>query len=217
MPAPVFQQQYDQRAAVAASRGETVKSASRSDAVKTASTSAAKDDNGDSDFSFDDFLDVINPLQHLPVVSTIYRALTHDTIKPLERIAGDTLYGGLWGFVSSVANVVFEKVTGKDFGDTAIAFLTGDKTSDTALAAASTTQQVGTANAAPAKLSALASNGQKTGLDIASAETVQDSTIALANALQARGLQYDIGQRALAAYKRAVDLSQPYGALSPIF
>lgn len=212
MPAPVFQQQYDQRAAVAASRGET---------VKTASTSAAKDGNGDSDITFDDFLDVINPLQHLPIVSTIYRALTHDTIKPLERIAGDTLYGGLWGFVSSVANVVFEKITGKDFGATALAMLTGDKDDAApAIASASTAQQVATtaaATAAPAKLSALASNGQKSGLDIASTESVQDSTTALANTLQTKGLQYDLSQRALAAYKRAVDLSQPYGALSPIF
>ncbi len=211
MPAPVYQQQFDQRAAIAASRGDSVK----------ASSKPTKADNGDSDFTFDDFLDVINPLQHLPIVSTIYRALTHDTIKPLERIAGDSLYGGLWGFVSSVANVVFEKITGKDFGDTAIALLTGNKDSGTALAATSTAQQVAAANTdtatgAPAKLSALASTGQKSGFDTSST-SVQDSTIALANAMQARGLQYDLSQRALAAYKRAVDLSQPYAALSPIF
>lgn len=81
--------------------------------------------DGLSNFSFHDFLSVINPLQHLPVVSTIYRAVTGDSIKPLERIAGDSLYGGLWGFVSSVANVAFQEITGKDFGDTAIALLEG--------------------------------------------------------------------------------------------
>ncbi|HEY4124539.1 MAG TPA: hypothetical protein VGM36_08000 [Rhizomicrobium sp.] len=198
MPAGIFQQQFDQRAAVAASRGEP------------APAKAASNDD-DSGFSFDDFLDVINPLQHLPVISTIYRALTHDTIKPVERIAGDTLYGGLWGFVSSVANVAFEKITGKDFGDTAIALLTGGKGSDTGVAAnTSPAQQV--ASAAPAKLSALASTGQQTGVD-----PVQDSTIAFASAMQSRNMPSDISLRAMAAYKRAIDVTQPYGALSPIF
>lgn len=201
MPAAVFQQQFDQRAAVAASRGESAP-------VKTASTSDSKD----NEFTFDDFLDVINPLQHLPVVSTIYRALTGDKIKPLERIAGDTLYGGLWGFVSSVANLAFEKITGKDFGDTALALVTGDKP-DTAIASTSTTQQVATATAAPRKLSSLSSNGQTSGID-----TAQDTTaLAYAASLQARNLDSDIATRALAAYKRAVDLSQPYGAPSPAF
>jgi hypothetical protein len=204
MPAPVFQQQMDQRAAVAASRGAPVAAQVQSD--------------NDNSFSFDDFLDIINPLQHLPVVSTIYRALTHDTIKPFERIAGDTLYGGLWGFASSVANVVFEKITGKDFGDTALALLTGDK--DTAVAATSTQQQVAVATAAPAKLSALSSTGQSSGLDTTEDVAKNSNTVALAASSAGRNLSSDLGMRALAAYRRAVDLSQPYGAsgaLSPIF
>ena len=81
---------------------------------------------GDWDLSFHDLVSIVNPLQHIPVVSTLYRKLTGDTIKPLERIAGDTLYGGWMGLVSSVANLVFEKETGKDFGDTVLAFLQGD-------------------------------------------------------------------------------------------
>ena len=43
------------------------------------------------DFSFHDLLNIVNPLQHLPVISTIYRAITGDTIKPFDKIAGDTL------------------------------------------------------------------------------------------------------------------------------
>jgi hypothetical protein len=79
----------------------------------------------DGGFSFHDILSVVNPLQHIPVVSTIYRAITGDTIKPLARLAGDTLYGGWMGCVSSLANIVFEKETGKDFGDTVLSFLEG--------------------------------------------------------------------------------------------
>lgn len=93
------------------------------------STSASDDD---SSFSFHDLISIVNPLQHIPVVSTLYRAITGDTIKPLERIAGDTLYGGAWGFVSSVANLAFKDLTGKDFGDTALALVEGDNSTDVA-------------------------------------------------------------------------------------
>lgn len=87
-------------------------------------------------FSFHDLVSIVNPLQHIPVVATIYRAVTGDTIAPVERVAGDTLYGGLWGLISSVANVAFEEITGKDFGDTALALLQGDDDGKTEVASA---------------------------------------------------------------------------------
>src|ERR1700733_11293990 len=86
--------------------------------VPAGSTKHAADD----DFTFDDLVSIVNPLQHIPVVSTVYRSLTGDTIKPFERILGDTLYGGLWGCVSAVANVIYQDVTGKDFGQTVLDF-----------------------------------------------------------------------------------------------
>src|ERR1700722_1813598 len=79
-----------------------------------------------SGFTFHDFLSIINPLQHLPVISTIYRAVTGDTIGMPEKIAGDALYGGVWGAVASVADAAFEAVTGKDVGDTVLALFTGN-------------------------------------------------------------------------------------------
>ena len=60
-------------------------------------------------FSFHDLLSIINPLQHLPVIGTLYRAVTGDTIGTPEKIAGDTLYGGLWGAVASIADAAFEE------------------------------------------------------------------------------------------------------------
>ncbi len=86
---------------------------------------------------FHDVLEIVNPLQHIPIVSTIYRALTGDQIEPAERIAGDALYGGVIGFASSVANVVFQQVTGKDFGDTVLAYFEGNGKS-TAVASSKT-------------------------------------------------------------------------------
>ena len=69
--------------------------------------------------------DTINPFQHLPGVSTVYRAVTGEHIGTFEKIAGDTLYGGLWGAVASMADTAFEAATGKDFGDTVLALFTG--------------------------------------------------------------------------------------------
>ena len=85
-------------------------------AVATAAPST--DESG---LTFDDLVDIVNPLQHLPVVSTLYRAITGDQIKTFPKIAGDTLYGGVMGFAGSMADTIFEKITGKSFGDTVLA------------------------------------------------------------------------------------------------
>lgn len=81
---------------------------------------------GDS-FSFGDLLDIINPLQHLPVVSTVYRYLTGDTIGAIPRIIGDGLFGGPIGFVAGLFNASLKKETGKDAGEEVIALLGGGK------------------------------------------------------------------------------------------
>ncbi|MBS0469928.1 MAG: hypothetical protein JSR60_02565 [Proteobacteria bacterium] len=77
----------------------------------------------DDSLTFGDILDVVNPLQHFPIVGTLYRAITGDTIKTLPKIAGDALFGGIPGLASSVADSIFQKVTGKNVGDTVLAFV----------------------------------------------------------------------------------------------
>jgi hypothetical protein len=77
------------------------------------------------ELTFDDVIDIVNPLQHLPVISTVYRAVTGDEIKPAMRILGDIGYGGPSGFVSACAQVLFEAIAGKDVGSQVIAMLTG--------------------------------------------------------------------------------------------
>ena len=57
---------------------------------------------GQDGISFLDFLDIINPLQHIPFVSTIYRNITGDIIDPASKIAGSGLYGGPIGAVTSL-------------------------------------------------------------------------------------------------------------------
>ena len=72
-------------------------------------------------FSFSDVLDLINPLQHLPVISTLYRDLAGDEIGAGARVLGGALFGGIPGVVSSLINVVIEDETGKDFGEHVLA------------------------------------------------------------------------------------------------
>ena len=89
------------------------------------------------EFGFADLLDVINPLQHLPLVSTFYREVTGDEIKAPARILGGLLFGGPTGFVASIANAISEEVSGRDLGETALAFLFGeDQASEPDVAAA---------------------------------------------------------------------------------
>tara|TARA_B100000686_G_C16656971_1_gene898763 strand:+ start:414 stop:1271 length:858 start_codon:yes stop_codon:yes gene_type:complete len=78
---------------------------------------------GEDGFSFGDMLDVINPLQHLPVISTIYRALTNDEIAPGPRLIGGAIFGGPFGFASAMANTAIEEATGKDVGEHVIALI----------------------------------------------------------------------------------------------
>ena len=92
-----------------------------------AETETGNDSDENSFLSFlGGLLDVINPLQHLPVISTLYRHLTGDEISPMARIAGDTLYGGPIGAALGIANVVVEKSTGQDIGQNMLAMVTGD-------------------------------------------------------------------------------------------
>jgi len=140
---------------------------------------------GVPDFSFSDFLDIVNPLEHIPVVSTIYRAITGDRPGTFEKIAGDSLYGGLAGFVSSLADTAFQAVTGKDVGDTVLAFLTGDDAPQTA-ASETPAQVTPAASVSGPDFSVLIDTGSNKGADsetAARAVTAYGRSIGLASAL----------------------------------
>ena len=73
--------------------------------------------------TFLDLLDVINPLQHVPIVGPLYRQITGDEIDPAPRLAGGALFGGVFGAVGAFIDVIVEELTGNDIGDHALAFL----------------------------------------------------------------------------------------------
>jgi len=87
---------------------------------------------GDDGLSFWDVLDVINPLQHIPIVNSIYREITGDEIDPAAKLAGGTLFGGVFGLVAAAVDVAIDGLTGKDLGEHAFALINGetDETAD---------------------------------------------------------------------------------------
>ena len=132
----------------------------------------------------------MNPLQHLPVVGTIYRAATGEHIGPLEKIAGDALYGGLWGAATSIADVAFEQISGKSVEDTMLAWLKPDETTKLAPRAIAANTALPSADM-PALPQAVASD-------------IPDSRelLALTSALNLKGVDGDTAARALYAYRR---------------
>lgn len=91
---------------------------------------------GADGFTFLDFLDIINPLQHIPLVSTLYRSVTGDTIDPGARVAGSTLYGGPIGAALAVVDVAVEQATGKDVGENIVALFESSPPPETLATAA---------------------------------------------------------------------------------
>lgn len=69
---------------------------------------------GDDGLTFGDVLDIVNPLQHLPVVGALYRSITGDEASPGAKMAGGAIYGGPIGLASAMINNAIEETTGDD-------------------------------------------------------------------------------------------------------
>ena len=80
---------------------------------------------GEDGFGIDDVIAAINPLQQLPIISTIYRAITGDTIDVGPRLVGGAIYGGVIGFVSAAVDAAVEGSTGQDIGGNVMSALFG--------------------------------------------------------------------------------------------
>lgn len=78
---------------------------------------------GEDGLTFFDILDIVNPFQHIPVLSSLYRTITGDTIDPAPRIAGGTLFFGPLGGAVAAVNAIVEYETGDDLGSHAMALL----------------------------------------------------------------------------------------------
>jgi hypothetical protein len=90
---------------------------------------------GEDGFDLGDLLDMINPLQHIPVVSSIYRNLTGDEISPAARLAGGMLYGGPVGLVSAFVSGVVEDAADTTLGDVIVAAFSDEDNTRSMIAA----------------------------------------------------------------------------------
>lgn len=95
------------------------------DALRTARAEGRTPEGGN--LTFGDIVDTLNPLQHIPLVSEVYRGLTGDGISAHARIAGGTLWGGPLGFVASVASLAVGGNGEDGIGDRVYASLFGDE------------------------------------------------------------------------------------------
>jgi hypothetical protein len=91
----------------------------------------ARDDDAaaEGELTFWDFLDLVNPLQHIPVVSSIYRELTGDEIAAPMRTLGGFLFTGPLGFINGALNGIVEEASGRDIGENFFALFDGGEAS----------------------------------------------------------------------------------------
>jgi hypothetical protein len=82
----------------------------------------------DGEFGWDDFVDLINPLQHIPLVNIAYRAITGDEIYGAARMV-DAALGPLAG-VSTAIDLMFRNVTGQSMASNAVSALFGPGNDD---------------------------------------------------------------------------------------
>ena len=72
-----------------------------------------------------EFWDLVDVIQHIPLVSIAYREMTGDTIGNPARVLGGALYGGPVGLLAGVGQSMLVESTGRDAGDHVVAYLFG--------------------------------------------------------------------------------------------
>jgi hypothetical protein len=82
--------------------------------------------------SFADLVDVINPLQHIPGVSTLYRSITGDEISPAAKVAGNALFLGPIGAATALLDVAVDELTGNDIGEHVVSWFSDEESSQVA-------------------------------------------------------------------------------------
>lgn len=71
---------------------------------KSFAENLAESDN----FGLSTLVDIVNPLQHIPVVSNFYQSMTGDTMGALANILGGALFGGPLGAVAGAGMAAYK-------------------------------------------------------------------------------------------------------------
>ncbi|WP_214660587.1 hypothetical protein [sulfur-oxidizing endosymbiont of Gigantopelta aegis] len=76
---------------------------------------------GKDGFNFADVIDMVNPMQHMPVIAKYYREQTQDDASEGSRLVGGALFGalmgGVAGILTSMANSAIRHETQYDLGE----------------------------------------------------------------------------------------------------
>jgi len=91
----------------------------------------------DRRFGWDDFADLVNPLQHVPLVNIAYRAVTGDRIYGAASLL-DIGFGPAAGF-GTVFQLAYQSTTGQNLEDNAVAAVFGPRAVEDDLAGLYTT------------------------------------------------------------------------------
>ena len=82
----------------------------------------------DRQFGWDDFADLVNPLQHVPLVSIAYRAISGDKIYGAASLI-DVAFGPLSG-MGTVFQLAYQSTTGQSLEDQAVAAVFGPRANE---------------------------------------------------------------------------------------
>jgi hypothetical protein len=88
-----------------------------------------------AEITFGELLSSLNPLQHIPVIGSLYREMTGEELHPAARVVGGALIGGPIGLVVSAFNALIEQATGRDAVGQVIALFTDKDAPSTSVAA----------------------------------------------------------------------------------
>lgn len=92
-------------------------------------------------FGFKDLVDMVNPLQHIPILNIAYREITGDEIKPIGKIVGGAVFCGPMGVAGGIIDAIVTQETGKDMAGNALSFVEkGTNQEDFAIKARSVAQ-----------------------------------------------------------------------------
>lgn len=84
---------------------------------------------------FSDLLDLINPLQHIPIVGSVYREVTGDDRGAVSAVLGGVLLGGPIGLAAAIFELMCQDATGKGFAGNVVALFDGENNPSTQIAA----------------------------------------------------------------------------------
>jgi len=100
----------------------------------TQTSETTPDSQTEKPFGFWDLLDMINPLQHIPLVNMAYRAITGDEIRSSMKIVGGAIYGGPVGAAFGAVDALVKDSTGENLPQAVMALAQGDLKAKTHIA-----------------------------------------------------------------------------------